>query len=320
MKGSAEKKEPTLGQKLLTPIIIMAGFWTLAIILWLKSGVIFFLINFGYIGTSVGVGMGLYAVLPRKKKNMGRKLALFLVGGYMLFLLGLVGKENMQIEGFFFYLLAGYAAGAVMHYMVAKIFGPLIFGRAWCGWACWTLMILDLLPFPQSPGRIPGKWGWLRYLHFALSLGLIALLWYVFGWRVDIQNRQADLYWLLAGNTLYYGIGISMAFIFKDNRAFCKYVCPVVVPLKLGSRFALLKIGGDKEGCTGCGACSKKCPMDIRIDQYTQNGQRVLSTECTFCQCCINACPEKNLRIKFGIDAGFRELLRQKEKARQPGQ
>ena len=44
------------------------------------------------------------------------------------------------------------------------------------------------------------------------------------------------------GNVLYYLVSISMAFILKDNRAFCKYVCPITVFLKATSRFSLLKI------------------------------------------------------------------------------
>lgn len=315
MKTGKKRKEQSLAQKLLAPMVIMASFWALALTLWSMSpDNIFFLFNFGYIGTSLGVGMGLYGVLPREKKNIGRKLTLFLVGGYLLCYLGFSTRENMQLEGFFLYLYAGFWAGAVIHYMVAKIFGPLIFGRGWCGWACWTLMILDLLPFQNSPGRIRGGWGWPRYLHFALSLLLITYIWRVAGYRIDINNRADELIWLLAGNALYYGVGISMAFIMKDNRAFCKYVCPVVVPLKIGSRFSLLKIGGRKDECTGCGACAKKCPMDIKIDKYTQNGRRVLSTECTFCQTCINACPERTLKVTLGLDAGFKDLLREKRK------
>jgi hypothetical protein len=34
---------------------------------------------------------------------------------------------------------------AVVHYLIAKVFGPMLFGRIWCGWACWTVMVLDLL-------------------------------------------------------------------------------------------------------------------------------------------------------------------------------
>jgi polyferredoxin len=60
---------------------------------------------------------------------------------------------------------------AVIHYMIAKIFGPVLFGRLWCGWACWTVMVLDLLPFKRPRGRLPGRWGWVRYLHYGMRSG-----------------------------------------------------------------------------------------------------------------------------------------------------
>lgn len=58
------------------------------------------------------MGLGLYATLPKERKPLGRKLALFLVGLFLLGFAGLMGRENMQIEGVFFSLLAGtfYAA------------------------------------------------------------------------------------------------------------------------------------------------------------------------------------------------------------------
>jgi hypothetical protein len=40
---------------------------------------------------------------------------LILVGVYMLGYLGLYQRENMQIEGFFLYLMQGLFAGAVIH-------------------------------------------------------------------------------------------------------------------------------------------------------------------------------------------------------------
>ena len=48
---------------------------------------------------------------------------------------------------------------------------------------------------------------------------------------------------------IYYLVGITMAVVLKDNRAFCKYVCPVTVPLKISSRFSLPCI----ENCAGGG-------------------------------------------------------------------
>jgi len=307
------KKEDKFDFKELTSsLIIVISFWIVAVVLWQSTGDIFYLFNFLYIGTAIGIGIGFYSALPRKKKPLGRKLTLFLIGGYMLLFLGLLEFENMQIEGFFFYLLAGFFSGSVIHYLVAKILGPILFNRAWCSWACWTAMILDLLPYTRSSGRIPGKWGWLRYMHFILSLGIVLLLWFGSGYRVESKSIT-ELYWLLAGNVIYYSIGIILAFRLKDNRAFCKYVCPITTILKITTRFSLLKIRGNSEKCNECGACMKMCPMDIRIPDYTRNGLRILSTECILCQTCVNTCPTGALKVSFGLDIGGKELLNERK-------
>ena len=298
--------------ELASSLVIVIPFWIVAIFLWQSTGDIFYLFNFLYIGAAIGVGIGVYSALPRKKKPLGRKLTLFLIGGYLLVFLGLLKFENLQIEGFFFYLLAGFFSGSVIHYMVAKIFGPILFNRAWCSWACWTAMILDLLPYKRSSGRIPGKWGWMRYIHFILSLSIVLLLWFGSGYRVESRGIT-ELYWLLAGNAIYYATGIILAFRLKDNRAFCKYVCPITTILKITSRFSLLKIRGSSEKCNECGACMKACPMDIRILDYVKMDFRVLSTECILCQTCVNTCPADALKVSFGLDIGGKELLNKRK-------
>ena len=301
-------------KKLVVPGVIMLAFWALAIVGWRASGNLQPLLLFGYIGLALGLGLGLYAALPKKQKPLGRRLALLLIGTGLLVFMGVVQSEDMQIEWVFFSLLAGLWGAALTHYLIAKIFGPLLFGRMWCGWACWTVMVLDLLPFKRPAGRLPRKWGWLRYAHFGLSLGLVLTLWFVFNYRAPIQYQSTDgLYWMLTGNALYYGVGIALAFILKDNRAFCKYVCPVAVPLKLTSRFSLLKIGGEAEKCNECDACVKMCPMDIRIPEYIKNGQRVLATECSLCQTCVTVCARDALKLSFGFDLGGKNLLRERE-------
>jgi polyferredoxin len=298
-------------KKLTVPGSVMLVFVFLGIVLWQSTGYIQPLFFFGYIGVAVGLGLGLYAALPKKHKPKGRRLSLILVGSFLFVIGALLGEENSQLEGFFFGLLAGVVQMAVIHYFIAKILGPVVFGRLWCGWACWTVMILDLLPFTRPSGRLPGRWGWLRYLHFGLSLSLVLLFYLGFGYTSGAAGRTAIL-WFIVGNVLYYVIGVVLAYALKDNRAFCKYVCPIVVPLKLTSRFSLLKIGHSTGQCNDCDACEKLCPMDIRISDYILNGQRVLSTECSLCQTCITVCAQDALRLSFGLDRGGRELLRER--------
>ncbi len=243
-------------KELRAPLTIFGVFWGVALVLWQTSGNAFFLFNFGYIGTAIGFGISLYVLLPRKNKPSGRRVAQLLVGLYMLGFLGLLNKENMQLEGFFFYLLSGFFAGSVIHYMVAKIFGPLLFGRGFCGWACWTAMVLDFLPFKRNTeGRIAAKWELLRYIHFGISLSLVLIVWFYYNYQ-PMTMRDSELVWLVVGNVFYFSSAILLAFALRDNRAFCKYICPITVILKITSRFSFLKIEGDKEKCTQCCLCT----------------------------------------------------------------
>ena len=299
-------------KNLIVPMVVMLAFWGVAVLGFTASGGARPLIMFGYIGTSLGIGLGLYAMLPKKQKPIGRRLTLFLVGLFLVLYAIFMGQENSQLEGAIFGLLTGVIQMGVIHYMIAKIFGPLLFGRMWCGWACWTVMVLDLLPFKRPSGRLPGRWGWLRYLHFGLSLGIVLFLIYVFGFR-DGASGTIAVIWFIIGNLLYYAVGIILAYTLKDNRAFCKYVCPVSVPLKITSRFSFIKIGQGSGQCNDCDACEKMCPMDVRISDYILNNQRVLSTECSLCQTCITVCAQDALKLSFGFDMSREDLLRERE-------
>jgi polyferredoxin len=282
--------------------------------LWMSGAPTWF--YYAYLAVSVAAGLALYFTLPGLDQPLRRRLVLTLLGASLFGAAAFrdAAQALFQIEGLFFDLLTGVFLAAVVHYLIAKIAGPLLFGRVWCGWACWTAMLLDQLPYKRSRGRPPGRWGWLRYAHFGLSLGLVATLWYGFAYRPGAGGPTA-LAWFVGGNALYYLTGIALALIFKDNRAFCKYVCPVAVPLKLSARFALLKVKGDPQKCCEQRVCEKVCPMDIRIADYIARGERVLSTECTLCQACLSVCPEQALALSFGLDLGGRELLRERADA-----
>lgn len=284
------------------PLLFMLCFTGLGVWRYLATGSIFYLFNFTYIGFAIALGMYLGNVLPRKRKGLGRRVTQLMVGCYMLIFLGFIGHENMQIEGFFIYLLLGVFQAAVLHYAVAKIFGPLVFGRAWCGYACWTAMVLDFLPFKvPAQGRRRG-WGALRYGHFAVSLGLVLFLWFQVTGGSWEPGSVLEWQLFLGGNILYYLLGISLAYWLKDNRAFCKYLCPIPVLQKLGSPFALLKVKVDPVACIDCKLCEKNCPMDISLLAYKNKGHRVLSSECILCETCAQVCPKEAIQITVGLD------------------
>ncbi len=271
-------------KKYKTAIILFLVFEAIAISLWLTTGSLFYLLNFSYIGIWIAVG----DILMVTGCKYAREFVQFAVGSYMLVFLGLICHENMQIEGFWYYLLSGFFGAGVLHYAIAKIFGPLLFGRGWCGYACWTAMILDLLPYKQPSG--PRKRiGWIRYVMFALALALVILL-----FRMGKANKTTMFHLFLAGNLFYYTVGIILAIAFKDNRAFCKYICPITVFLKPMSYFSVLRIKCDEEKCIHCDKCLKVCPMDVEVNCNSRN--RKNATECILCQKCKKACPVKALK------------------------
>lgn len=268
-------------KKYLLPLIMLSIFETIAITLWLTQNNIFYLYNFSYIGISISLGVFLYV----RKYKYARRVAQLLVGLYMLVYLGLICGENMQIEGFWYYLFTGTFEAATIHYAVAKIFGPLLFGRGWCGYACWTAMVLDFLPYKvsETPRK---KIGWIRYLTFASSLVFVSAL-----FLTHVGNLERIMFWaFIAGNILYYTVGIILAFTFKDNRAFCKYICPITIFLKPMSYFSLLRITCDQNKCVSCGKCKKVCPMEVDVTDNSRN--RKNGTECILCFECAKNCPK----------------------------
>ena len=149
-------------------------------------------------------------------------------------------------------------------------------------------MVLDFLPYKQ-PEQPRKNFGWIRYITFSLSLVFVASL-----FLAHVSNMERIMFWsFIIGNLLYYAVGIILAFYFRDNRAFCKYICPVAVFLKPASYFSVLRIKCDKSKCISCGKCRRVCPMDVDITDNSR--KRLNGTECILCLECVKNCPKKAL-------------------------
>lgn len=151
-------------------------------------------------------------------------------------------------------------------------------------------MVLDLLPY-KRPERPREKFAYIRYLVFTASLLFVGAL-----FLLNIPNLSSVMAWsFILGNLLYYIIGIALAFIYKDNRAFCKYICPITVFLKPASYYSLLRIKIDEEKCISCKRCIAVCPMNVDMMDNSRN--RINGTECILCMKCVETCPTNALYL-----------------------
>ncbi len=188
-----------------------------------------------------------------------------------------------------------YLFSGVIHYAIAKVLGPFIWGRGFCGWACWTAAILDWLPIKENR-PIPQKYTYIRIPVFILSL-LIPYLVLASGYdymhhHVNPQfGKWHQFIWFLVGNGIYYLTAIPLAFIFHKRRAFCKIACPVSLVMKAQTKVAMIKRKPTGNACTACGLCNKHCPMDIDVMSYIQAGKPIRSSECILCHMCEHVCP-----------------------------
>jgi len=265
----------------------------------------FFLV---FIPIGLSISIGFLISIRFNNPDLGRKICLSMVSLVFLIFLGIMQRENMQIEETVFYFAyfinTGIFTRVLIHYAIAKIFGPLIWGRGFCGWGCYTAALLEWLPIKENK-TIPKKYTFIRIPVLLISL-LIPFILIQLGYDYYTRhiyssadgsfietNKLDQFIWFLVGYISYYIIGIILAFVFKKKRAFCKIFCPVSLVMKLFTRFSLAKIKPTGNKCIECGKCNAKCPMDIDVRKYIKNRQKILSTECILCRNCIHACPVK---------------------------
>jgi ferredoxin-type protein NapH len=293
---------------LIFSILVAITIFPFADFLWGRVGEKAFAISLFLLGLSLGPCLTYYATVPSAGKQLARRLVLF-TGGLSIIAFSLLAKASVDLEGFFMLLFLGTAGAAIGHTLVTVIVGPVFFGRFLCGWGCWRAMILELLPIRHTPGRRAGIWNILPFFGLALNIGGAAILVFLFDDHPGGTLRAmhaGSLRAIAASIAIYYAASIGLAFALRDQRAFCKYLCPSGAILGLTSRFSILKMTADAQLCNACGACSKACPMDIDVSRFAALDQRVPSGQCILCQTCARVCPTGALRLAAGFDVAGR--------------
>ena len=192
-----------------------------------------------------------------------------------------------------------------------------VLGRTVCGWLCPFGLVQDLLhkiPTPKiRKSRITRTLALLKYA--VLAVFVIAVpLWY--GIKYDLPLPAFCKYICPAGTlegaggllanpangSMFAMLGllftrkwviltaVLLACVFC-YRSFCRFLCPLGAIYGLFNRFSLTGVRVDRDLCTGCGACVKRCGMDVR---------RVGDRECIQCGKCVEVCARGAISLKAG--------------------
>ena len=195
------------------------------------------------------------------------------------------------------------------------LFG-LLLGRTICGWLCPVGMLQELLhrvPTPKiGKSRYTRRLTWLKYVVLAVFVVAVPA-------RYAMQRVPVPAFckYICPAGTLEGAVGLLAHSANADKfgmlgplftrkalilmlttalcvfvyRAFCRFACPLGAIYGLFARLALVGVHVDASKCSGCGACLRACPMDVR---------RVGDRECIHCAACADACPEKAITLRAG--------------------
>lgn len=190
-------------------------------------------------------------------------------------------------------------------------------GRFVCGWLCPFGLIQELLhkiPFPKF--KLSKKLNRLKYLKYIILLVFVILL--PMFWVNDIgMGDPTFCKYICPAGTLEGGIpltlldtslrsAIGFLFMWKTAlliitiilsiiifRPFCRFICPLGAIYSLFNPISVYKLEVNKDACTSCGACSKKCKLDIEVYKNPN------SLECIRCGECKSVCPNKAIKTIF---------------------
>jgi ferredoxin-type protein NapH len=182
----------------------------------------------------------------------------------------------------------------------------LFFGRAFCSWfcpGCGIQEILALFVRRKSPNSRAIR---LKYVIFALWLGIIVTGYAFSGFRViDLKFGMTDIT-LQRKIILTVGAGLlilPLTLIF-GRFASCKYICWMAPFLITGTRIRNffhwrgLRLKADPAACTACESCNKACSMNLDVVKQVQSG-KIDHPECILCGNCIDHCKSKAIKFTF---------------------
>ena len=117
--------------------------------------------------------------------------------------------------------------------------------------------------------------------------------------------------WFIQGTFIGLIFLLILGLNLRENRFWCRYLCPLGALLGILSRFSLLK-RTVSEGCTSCGVCESVCQGNA----FPHTKEEWKDSECLYCRNCDDICPQNAISFGFAgrkktaaMDLGRRRVL-----------
>ena len=173
----------------------------------------------------------------------------------------------------------------------------LLFGRAFCGWACPGGLVTQLFGL-LSNYRTTAKSLWEKIAPYGkyLAIGVCLYLYFVmdqprtnipirageFFPAVGLTFEHADLSWIVRTAFALSFLVLGMVL----TNAWCRYACPTGGLLEIFKPLSLFKVYKTRR-CNLCGQCREVCYMETLPAE----------TNCTNCGDCLSSCPRDAIKL-----------------------
>ena len=182
----------------------------------------------------------------------------------------------------------------------------MIFGRAFCGWACPFGTLHDMLSPTNRRKEIKTQNYW--YFKYAILFLTLALAWFALDTIFCKFCPSGSLFAAIPFRLLYPGfaefglyfyihmftLALAIALALLISRFWCRYLCPLGAIAGAFNKIGILTVDWNEAKCKKCKNCLDVCVMGI-----TEMKEVGSSTDCILCGRCIEACPEKALNFKI---------------------
>jgi polyferredoxin len=124
------------------------------------------------------------------------------------------------------------------------------------------------------------------------------------GLSSEVAANQVNLLSGIAGLSLLFWVQLFimvgvLVFAAYVPRSWCRYFCPHGAIMAVLNRFSFLGLRRDPVKCakSGCRLCVEVCPMRVPILDLPW--EKFSHSECIYCMKCVDACPDKAIRLKY---------------------